>query len=78
MKSTGIVRKLDGLGRAVLPIELRRSLDLEEGDSLEIYTEGDTIILKKYKPGCMVCDSCENVKEYMGKRICEDCIAKFK
>ena len=53
MKSTGIVRKVDELGRIVLPIELRRTLEIAERDSLEIYVEGSTIILKKYEPACI-------------------------
>ena len=56
MKSTGIVRKVDELGRIVLPIEMRRTLDIGEKDSLEIYVEGASIILKKYKPSCAFCD----------------------
>jgi transcriptional pleiotropic regulator of transition state genes len=50
MKSTGIVRKVDDLGRIVIPIELRRTLNIAERDSLEIYVEGPAIILKKYEP----------------------------
>ena len=53
MKSTGIVRKVDELGRIVLPIEMRRTLDIAERDALEIYVEGSSVILKKYKPSCM-------------------------
>ena len=57
MKSTGIVRKVDELGRIVLPIELRRTLDIAEKDALEIYVDGSTIVLKKYRPSCIFCDS---------------------
>lgn len=62
MKSTGIVRKVDELGRVVIPIELRRVLDIEVKDALEIYTDDDTIILKKYKP-TMTCDVTGDVSD---------------
>lgn len=61
LKSTGIVRKVDELGRIVLPIELRRTLDIAEKDSLEIYMDGPSIILKKYQPACIFCDDCRDV-----------------
>ncbi|MBE6934892.1 MAG: AbrB/MazE/SpoVT family DNA-binding domain-containing protein [Ruminococcaceae bacterium] len=74
MKSTGIVRKVDELGRIVLPIELRRTLDIAERDQLEIYIEGnDTIVLKKYQPTCVFCGSAVDVHHYKGKCICTDC-----
>ena len=74
MKSTGIVRKVDDLGRIVLPIELRRTLDIAEKDALEIYTEGsDTIILKKYQPACVFCGEANGASVYKGKYICEEC-----
>ena len=57
MKSTGIVRKVDELGRIVLPIELRRTLEIADRDPLEIYVEGSSIVLKKYRPTCIFCDS---------------------
>lgn len=56
MKATGIVRKVDELGRVVLPIELRRNLDIKEKDALEIYVDEDKIILKKYEPACIFCN----------------------
>ncbi len=71
-KATGIVRRVDELGRIVLPIELRRVLDIREKDRLEIYTEGDTIILHKYAPGCVFCGDAD-AKEVRGVRICERC-----
>ena len=55
MKSTGIVRKVDELGRIVLPIELRRTLDIAEKDALEIYVDGNSVVLKKYQPACVFC-----------------------
>lgn len=73
MKSTGIVRKVDELGRIVLPIELRRVMDIQIKDSLEIMTEDDRIILKKYEPSCVFCFSKENLEEFKGRCICKKC-----
>ena len=78
MKATGIVRKVDELGRIVLPIELRRMLDIAEKDALEIYVKDDTIILKKYQPACIFCDNSEDVINYKGKNICAHCMAELK
>jgi len=78
MKSTGIVRKVDELGRIVLPIELRRTLDITEKDSLEIYVDNETIILKKYQPACIFCNSAKDIVVYSGKNICSECINKLK
>jgi len=74
MKSTGIVRKVDELGRIVLPIELRRTLNIEEKDSLEIYVDGSSIVLRKYQPACIFCDNGDNVVSFKGKRICRECL----
>ncbi len=73
MKSTGIVRKVDELGRIVLPIELRRTLDIAERDALEIFVSEDTIMLKKYQPACIFCDSSKNIINYKGKNVCAAC-----
>ena len=78
MKSTGIVRKVDELGRVVLPIELRRTLDIAEKDALEIYVEGSSIILKKYRPSCIFCDSSKDVVVFKGKNICPKCLREMK
>ena len=77
MKSTGIVRKVDELGRIVLPIELRRTLEIAERDSLEIYVEGSTIILKKYEPAC-ICGDAKDVVNYKGRNICRTCLDEMK
>ena len=74
MKSTGIVRKVDELGRVVIPIELRRTLDIEEKDSLEIYVDSDRIILRKYEPACIFCGSADDVANFKGKNICKSCL----
>ena len=74
MKSTGIVRKVDELGRIVLPIELRRTLGIEEKDRIEIFVDGESIILRKYQPACIFCDNAKDIINYKGKNICPDCI----
>ncbi|MBR1423022.1 MAG: AbrB/MazE/SpoVT family DNA-binding domain-containing protein [Ruminococcus sp.] len=78
MKSTGIVRKVDELGRIVLPIELRRTYDLAVRDAVEIYTEDDKIILKKYQRTCIFCGNSDQVVDYKGKSVCSDCMADLK
>ena len=78
MKSAGIVRKVDELGRIVLPIEMRRTLDIEEKDALEIYVEGSSVILKKYKPSCIFCDTTKDIVVFKGKNICPKCLKELK
>ena len=75
MKSTGIVRKVDELGRIVLTIEMRRTLDIAEKDTLEVYVEGDSIILRKYQDACVFCDSVRDLVNFKGRCVCQDCIA---
>lgn len=77
MKSTGIIRKVDDLGRIVLPIELRRMLDIAERDELEIYVEKDRIILCKHETACVFCGNVRDLVEYSSKNVCRDCIAKL-
>ena len=72
MKSTGITRRVDELGRIILPIELRRTLDIAERDSLEFFTEDDKIILRKYTPGCIFCGESE-AASFKGQLICVAC-----
>ena len=74
VKSTGIVRKVDELGRIVLPIELRHTLDIEPKDALEIYVDGNTIMLRKYQPACIFCDDAKDVVLFRGKNVCTNCI----
>ena len=78
MKSTGIVRRVDELGRIVLPIELRRTLDIAEKDALEIYVEDSSIILKKYRASCIFCDSTKDVTTFKGKNICPKCLRELQ
>lgn len=78
MKSTGIVRKIDELGRIVLPIELRRTLNISEKDSLEIYVDQDAVILKKYQSTCIFCANNEDLVDFKGKTICQACMNDIK
>ncbi len=78
MKSTGIVRKVDELGRIVVPMELRKTMDIKEKDPIEIYTEGDSIILRKYTSSCIFCGSNQNSVNFEGKIICKTCLDKIK
>jgi transcriptional pleiotropic regulator of transition state genes len=73
MKSLGIVRKVDELGRIVIPIELRRTFDIEIGDGLEIFTEGEAILLRKYIPGCALCGEMDDLKDVWDKKVCSKC-----
>ena len=77
MKSTGIIRKVDDLGRIVLPIESRRTLDIAERDELEIYMENDRIILQKFEPACVFCGSSRSLISYRRKNVCQDCVRKM-
>ena len=78
MKTTGIVRQMDSLGRIVLPIELRRTLDIGQKDSLEIYVEGDRIILRKYEPTCVFCGNANDIVSFKEKNVCPDCLEALK
>ncbi len=73
MKSTGIVRRVDELGRIVIPIELRNKLEIAEKDPIEIYVDGSSIVLKKHEDTCVFCGSAKNVVSYKGKLICAKC-----
>ena len=78
MKATGIIRNLDQLGRFVIPKETRKALDLNEGDPIEMFTDGDKIILKKYNPGCHCCGNLEDLTDVLGLKICPKCLKEFK
>ena len=88
MKSTGIIRRIDELGRIVLPVELRRILDIKsckekgssnksDSDAVEIFVDGEEIILRKYVPGCHCCGNMDNLVEVMGLKICPECLEEF-
>jgi len=78
MKATGIVRKVDVLGRIVLPIELRKNLDIEKEDPIEIYVDGDYILLKKYEPACLFCGNAKDVKRVRDKNVCAECLKEIQ
>lgn len=77
MKSTGIVRKVDSLGRIVLPIELRRVMGIDIKDPIEIFVDDSHIVLGKYQPACIFCDSVSGVSEYKGAKVCATCMSKL-
>lgn len=78
MKATGIVRKVDELGRIVLPIELRRTLDINIKDPVEIYVDNDCIMLRKYEPTCVFCGNANDIVQINGKNVCRSCIDDLK
>lgn len=78
MKKTGVYRHLDALGRIVLPMEMRNILNLKNGDALDIAMEGDSIILKKRLNSCIICNSKENLVDFEGKHICNNCLQRIK
>ncbi len=78
MKTIGVVRRVDDLGRIVLPAELRRSLDISDRDELEIYVERDRIVLQKFEPSCVFCGSSRDLVVYRGKQICQSCIESMR
>ena len=77
MKSTGIVRPVDSLGRIVLPIELRRIMNIQCKDSVEIFVDDNYIMLKKYQPSCIFCDGMDDIQTFKGKNVCKNCIEKL-
>lgn len=78
MKSIGISRPVDNLGRIVIPIELRRGMDISEGDKIEIYTQGEFIVLEKCKSSCALCGSNNVSIEFEEKLLCESCLDKLQ
>ena len=77
MKSTGIIRRVDELGRVVIPIEIRNQFNIIEKDPIEIYVEGGTIVLKKFEPNCIFCGNTKNLVAFNDKLICEECAKKI-
>lgn len=73
MKSTGVIRRVDELGRVVIPIEIRSQFGISEKDPMEIYVDGSSIVLKKYEPNCVFCGSSKKLVEFEGKLICKKC-----
>lgn len=78
MKSTGIVRTVDSVGRFVIPMELRRTLNIVDSeDALEVFVDDDKIILRKYSPSCIFCKSLDDIVEFNDQKICKECIEKL-
>ena len=73
MKSTGIIRRVDELGRVVIPIEIRNKFQIAEKDPIEIYVEGSSIIIKKFEPNCIFCGSTKDLVEYKDRLVCSKC-----
>ena len=78
MKSTGILKSVDELGRIVLPKKMRENLDIDIRDKVELFVEGDRIVLQKYVPTCIFCDSDQNIVIFNGKRLCTACLESLK
>ena len=78
LKNTGIKRKIDELGRIVIPIELREKLEIEVKDPIEIYVDNDKIVLKKHEPSCLFCGNTKELVNYKDKLVCTKCISKIK
>ena len=77
MKSTGIIRRVDELGRVVIPIEIRNKFNISEKDPIEIYVDGNSIVLKKYEPNCIFCGNSKSLIELNGKLVCSKCAQKL-
>ncbi len=77
MKSTGIIRHIDELGRIVIPKEMRRNFGICDNDPLEIFTDGEYILLKKKQDSCIFCKSTDSLSEYKGKCICKICLSEL-
>lgn len=78
MKSTGIIRRVDELGRIVIPKEMRTKMDIAEDTPMEIHIEGDAIVMKKDVSGCIFCGSAEDVTDFLEKKVCRACISAIK
>lgn len=77
MKATGMLKKLDGLNRIVLPKKITKGMGMKEGDYFDVYVEEGKIVLARFQPGCIFCGSTEHLKEHEEKSVCEDCITKM-
>lgn len=78
MKSTGIIRKVDELGRIVIPVELRNKLNINIKDEVEIYVDKSSIVIKKYDPSCIFCGKSKDLNEFEDKLICDKCLEKIR
>ena len=77
MLNSGVVRKIDALGRLVIPVELRKTMQWEIGSPVEFYVEDGTVVLKKYEPGCVFCGEASGITNYKGKNICTSCLKEL-
>lgn len=78
MKSTGFVKKIDELGRILIPKELRSSMELDTRDALEMFVDGDRLVLQKYQPACIFCNNADEIIFFEGRRVCASCLSKLK
>lgn len=78
MKSTGIVRRVDELGRLVIPKEMRKKMNIADNDPVEIFVDGEKIIITKYTPFCTFCQSDESVTEFKGRNVCRACLEEMR
>ncbi|MBR2907114.1 MAG: AbrB/MazE/SpoVT family DNA-binding domain-containing protein [Clostridia bacterium] len=78
MKSTGFVKKIDELGRILIPKELRSNMELDTKDALEMFVDGDRIVLQKYQPACIFCNNADDIIFFEGRRVCASCLSKLK
>lgn len=78
MKTGGIIRRIDDMGRIVLPVELRRALELEEHEEVEICLDGDRLILKKFSPSCIFCGGCRDLVQFQNRNICQTCLLALR
>lgn len=78
MKSTGMIRRVDELGRVVIPKEIRNKLEIQEKDPIEIYVDGSSIVLKKFESNCIFCGGTKDLSQYKDKLICKKCIDNIK
>lgn len=77
MKSLSIIRRIDGLGRIVIPVELRRMMDMESGQDVEMIIQGETLVLRRFAPGCIFCGGFDHLVTFKEKYICSDCRRKL-
>ena len=77
MSDSGIARKVDRLGRVVLPVEIRRSLGIEVGDLIDVSVDGQCVVMRKVASGCTFCDSPEQLREFADRLVCEQCVTRL-
>ena len=78
MKTPGMIRKMDELGRIVIPQGIRKALEMQSGDSVELCMEGDRLVIRKYTSTCVFCGSREQLLRFEEKHICQDCLQALR